>query len=93
MRPWLSGKFPRPIPLGERAVGWLEAEIDSWIEALPPQARWRVLMNAAQWPETVAAGISLIEIALGPEIAEEAYAIVMGMNTFESGLPQSRRQR
>ena len=23
-----SGKFPRPIPLGERAVGWLEAEID-----------------------------------------------------------------
>ena len=28
-----SGKFPRPIPLGERAVGWLEVEIDSWIEA------------------------------------------------------------
>jgi prophage regulatory protein len=27
-----AGKFPRPIPLGERAVGWLEAEIDSWIE-------------------------------------------------------------
>jgi prophage regulatory protein len=27
-----SGKFPKPIPLGERAVGWLEAEIDSWIE-------------------------------------------------------------
>jgi prophage regulatory protein len=28
-----SGNFPRPIPLGERAVGWLESEIDSWIEA------------------------------------------------------------
>jgi prophage regulatory protein len=28
-----SGTFPRPIPLGERAVGWLESEIDSWIEA------------------------------------------------------------
>jgi prophage regulatory protein len=27
-----SGNFPRPIPLGERAVGWLESEIDSWIE-------------------------------------------------------------
>ena len=26
-----SGKFPRPIPLGERAVGWLESEIDGWI--------------------------------------------------------------
>jgi prophage regulatory protein len=28
-----SGRFPKPIPLGERAVGWLESEIDSWIEA------------------------------------------------------------
>jgi prophage regulatory protein len=28
-----SGTFPRPIPLGERTVGWLESEIDSWIEA------------------------------------------------------------
>ncbi len=28
-----SGNFPRPVPLGERAVGWLENELDSWIEA------------------------------------------------------------
>ena len=28
-----AGRFPKPIPLGERAVGWLESEIDSWIEA------------------------------------------------------------
>jgi prophage regulatory protein len=28
-----SGNFPRPIPLGERSVGWIEAEIDGWIEA------------------------------------------------------------
>ena len=41
-------------------------------------------MNPAQWPETVAAGISLIEVALGPEIAEEAFKIVMGMDTFEA---------
>jgi prophage regulatory protein len=27
-----SGKFPKPIPVGERAVGWLESEIDTWIE-------------------------------------------------------------
>ena len=39
-------------------------------------------MNPAQWPETVAAGISLIEVALGPEIAEEAFNIVMGMDTL-----------
>lgn len=26
-----SNKFPKPISLGERAVGWLESEISSWI--------------------------------------------------------------
>lgn len=24
--------FPKPIPLGARAVGWLESDIDAWIE-------------------------------------------------------------
>ncbi len=24
--------FPRPISLGGRAVGWIEAEIDEWLE-------------------------------------------------------------
>jgi prophage regulatory protein len=24
-------KFPKPIRLGERAVGWLESEISGWI--------------------------------------------------------------
>jgi prophage regulatory protein len=28
-----AGTFPRPIPLGERAVGWLASEVDDWIEA------------------------------------------------------------
>jgi hypothetical protein len=41
-------------------------------------------MSAVCWPEAVAAGISLIEVALGPEIAEEALNIVMGMDTFEA---------
>jgi len=27
-----DGTFPRSIPLGTRMVGWLEAEIDEWIE-------------------------------------------------------------
>ena len=26
-----EGKFPPPINLGERSVGWLESEIDAWI--------------------------------------------------------------
>ena len=25
-------RFPRPISLGERAVGWIESEIDEWLE-------------------------------------------------------------
>jgi len=27
-----KGDFPDSIPLGERAVGWLESEIDAWID-------------------------------------------------------------
>ena len=26
-----NGDFPQPIPLGLRAVGWLESEVDAWI--------------------------------------------------------------
>jgi prophage regulatory protein len=28
-----AGTFPKPIPLGERAVGWLEHEVDQWLKA------------------------------------------------------------
>lgn len=28
-----EGKFPRPIDLGGRAVGWIEAEIDAWLKS------------------------------------------------------------
>jgi prophage regulatory protein len=27
-----EGVFPRPIPLGRRCVGWLEAEVIGWID-------------------------------------------------------------
>jgi prophage regulatory protein len=26
-----EGTFPKPIPLGGRAVGWIEDEIDHWL--------------------------------------------------------------
>ena len=26
-----EGRFPRPVSLGSRAVGWIEAEVDEWI--------------------------------------------------------------
>jgi len=28
-----NGTFPKPIPLGPRAVGWLESEINAWFAA------------------------------------------------------------
>lgn len=28
-----AGTFPAPVPLGEKSVGWIEAEIQSWIES------------------------------------------------------------
>ena len=28
-----EGRFPRPVSLGGRAVGWIEAEVDDWIRA------------------------------------------------------------
>jgi hypothetical protein len=39
-------------------------------------------MSAVRWPEAVAAGISLLEVAVGPEIAEEAFATAMGIDAF-----------
>lgn len=26
-----EGRFPRPVALGGRAVGWIEAEVDEWM--------------------------------------------------------------
>lgn len=26
-----DGRFPKPIQLGKRAVGWLESSVDTWI--------------------------------------------------------------
>jgi prophage regulatory protein len=26
-----EGRFPRPVSLGDRAVGWIETEVEEWI--------------------------------------------------------------
>lgn len=26
-----KGHFPKPVRLGDRAVGWIEAEVDAWL--------------------------------------------------------------
>ena len=39
-----DGKFPAPVPLGGRAVGWVEKDVNTWVKSriadsqVPPQA-------------------------------------------------------
>jgi len=33
------GKFPKPISLGARAVGWVDAEVDAWVARRIEQSR------------------------------------------------------
>ncbi|MCE8520825.1 AlpA family transcriptional regulator [Ruegeria pomeroyi] len=33
---WMKeGKFPAPIALGKRMVGWRESDIEAWLDGLP----------------------------------------------------------
>ena len=34
-----EGSFPKPISLGARAVGWLESEIEAWLESCVSASR------------------------------------------------------
>lgn len=34
-----GGAFPKPISLGARAVGWLESEIEEWLDNQIKQSR------------------------------------------------------
>ena len=34
-----QGRFPRPVSLGTRAVGWIEAEVDEWIRQRIAESR------------------------------------------------------
>ena len=42
-----NGTFPKPIPLGARAVGFLESEIDQWIADRVKSSRGEGKNNAA----------------------------------------------
>ena len=34
-----QGRFPRPVSLGSRAVGWIESEIDAWLRERIAESR------------------------------------------------------
>jgi prophage regulatory protein len=35
----VAAEFPKPIPIAKRSVGWLESEVDQWIDARVRDAR------------------------------------------------------
>jgi prophage regulatory protein len=42
-----AGTFPKPIPIGARAVAWLESEVSNWIDARVVAARGPIQGQAA----------------------------------------------
>ena len=36
-----EGTFPKPISLGDRAIGWLESEVDGWLHRQIEASRGR----------------------------------------------------
>lgn len=42
-----EGTFPKPVNLGARAVGWLEAEIDGWLASRVEESRNSTTNKAA----------------------------------------------
>jgi prophage regulatory protein len=36
-----EGTFPEPIKLGDRAVGWIESEVEEWLQQLIEASRAR----------------------------------------------------
>lgn len=42
-----QGRFPRPVSLGGRAVGWIDAEVEAWITARIEESRNPTARDAA----------------------------------------------
>ncbi len=43
-----EGTFPTPVQLGARAVGWLEPEIDAWVESCINKTRASVVSDSSR---------------------------------------------
>ena len=50
-----EGRFPQPVRLGGRAVGWIEAEIDEWIRERIAESRF----GGAETRERVEAALGI----------------------------------
>jgi prophage regulatory protein len=63
-----QGTFPKPIRLGERAVGWLSSEIDDWLS--------RKAEERLQHPSKKAIKGKLLVVASHDSITSESTPIV-----------------
>lgn len=43
------GSFPTPISLGAKAVGWIEAEVDTWLSEQVSMSRMASEDSRARW--------------------------------------------
>ena len=43
-----DGVFPKPVSLGARAVGWLDSEIDDWIDQRVKDSRKPVTLRGGR---------------------------------------------
>ena len=47
-----QGRFPKPVSLGARAVGWIESEVDEWIRERIAESRGDPMAASAGYGET-----------------------------------------
>ncbi|MDE0358959.1 MAG: AlpA family transcriptional regulator [Gammaproteobacteria bacterium] len=47
-----QGRFPKPVSLGARAVGWIESEVDEWIRERIAESRGDSMAASAGYGET-----------------------------------------
>lgn len=47
-----QGRFPKPVSLGARAVGWIESEVDEWIRERIAESRGDSMAASTGYRET-----------------------------------------
>ena len=62
-------EFPAPVRIGERSVGWVESEVESWLQARISQPRVAIRTSGVVARERQRARAAARKAALTPEAA------------------------
>ncbi len=49
-----QGTFPQPVSLGGRAIGWLESDVNAWLEKLIPRRPGNLSAHVVRSPIAMA---------------------------------------